>query len=236
MPNSPINQGTATGAGTATTPGSIPQPTPFYDANGGVSDIQRLAAILKISDDAGVTFYEAIARDAVMLKARGLLAETYPYTNVVGVTAMVTGTVYYSAIPLLAGQVINSFATYIQAAGTSMTLAKIGLCDLNGNRLAITADQSTNWQSVGNKLAAALVPYVVPVSGMYYHAQFGTTGGTMPSLSRGSSGVGADGSAIGTGAKLFGSMTGQTDIPAAGVITSSLAVTQAMMWGAVSSQ
>ncbi len=176
----------------------------------------------------------ATSQEAVMRQARGVLGETFNVAACVGSLAMVSGVVYYNALPLLAGQTITNLTLFVQAAGVSLTLSKLGLYDASLNRLALSADQGTAWQSVGNKTAPMITPYIVPASGLYYAAAFATGASTMPSVTRGSSGSIADGGALGSGAKMFGSQTAQTDLPTTGVMTTSIAATQFMMWVAAS--
>lgn len=135
--------------------------------------------------------------------------------------SLVSGTAYYTLIPLKAGLLITNIHVIIAtAAGASVTASKVGLYDSTLNRVAISADLGTSWQSLGLKTHALTSPYVVPEQGAYYVAAFCTFTTTAPATYRHPGPTGAQGSAaIGSGLKPWGSQTGQTDLPSVAVLS-----------------
>lgn len=126
-------------------------------------------------------------RDLIVRLARGFFAETIDVIWIAGAGATTSGVASYTAIGLLAGEVITNLTAFIQTAGAALTLSKLGIYSKTGVLLASTADQGTNWQSTGAKTAALTAPLIVPATDAYYIAELavGTTG---PSFVRGCGG------------------------------------------------
>lgn len=105
-----------------------------------------------------------IGRDAA-----GLKFETYPIWHRASNSTLTSGTVYGVLVGLRAGQVITTMCTQLHTAATSSTLVKMGLYDTSGNRLAVTADMSTAFNSgTGQRTGDLTSPYTVPTTGGYY--------------------------------------------------------------------
>jgi hypothetical protein len=176
----------------------------------------------------------AFDRYNVSLQAQAIIYETFPRSAFGNNAAMVSGTIYYFGIPLLAGDMVTNITIAVSVAGTVMTLSKVGLYDSAGNRLALSADQGTNWQSSSQKTIAMITPFVVITSGLYYVAAI-AIGTTQPGLVRGSAGSAATGgwiSPIGAGQLLAGIQVAQTDLVNPGTITAS--VLSFNYWAAIS--
>jgi hypothetical protein len=154
------------------------------------------------------------------LTAQGLIAETFPRSmNTAATALMIGGTVYLTAIPLFAGNVVTKIILGISNAGVAMTLSKVGLYDKAGARLAVSADQGASWETALRKEISLSAPYTVTVSDAFYVALV-AAGGTLPRILGGaavSTAAALDligGSIGGTGVRPYAVMTGQTDLPA----------------------
>lgn len=130
---------------------------------------------------------------------------------------MVSGTVYFQQVYLVAGEVVSNAWIAIGAAPSGLTLGKVAMWDATtGVQLAVTADQSTPWASIGLKGAAFTAPYTAPASGIYYVGLLFVASPTLPSVATAVSipstaRVGLVGAV--TGPILYGSQAGQVDIP-----------------------
>ena len=153
-------------------------------------------------------------RHEVLLAAEGLIAEVFPRLDIVASSLGIDGTVYYMAVALLAGEVVTNISVIVNTAGVTMTLSKVGLYDSAFTRLALSADQTTAWESTGVKTIALTSPYTVLTTGLYYVAIV-AKGATIPAFSRTGT-VALAAVAIGSGARPFAHQTGQTDLPATG--------------------
>lgn len=161
----------------------------------------------------------AVDRDAIVRSARGVISETCDARWVSTATIMVDGTVYYAAMPLLAGDTVTNLSLFVQAAGAGVTLSKVGLYSSTGTLLASSADQGTNWQSTGLKTIALQAAYTVQTSGIYYAACVSKTGTTMPTLTRGAGTNSMVSVAVGSGALPWAGQLAQTDLPSPGTIS-----------------
>lgn len=147
-----------------------------------------------------------------MLPALGLITEPYPRTLHAAGQILIDGTVYLSAVPLRAGDVITNLVVSVSTIGNTLTLSKLGIYDKLGNRLGLTAELGTLFStSLGQKAAALTSPYTITTSDVYYLAVV-SKGSVLPTLHRGSNNVNIA-PAIGTGNILFGSVVSQTDLP-----------------------
>lgn len=109
-------------------------------------------------------------RSLVAIRDR-LIAETYDRTNATAsFNTAVSGTLYMSALPLMAGQICTSLSFATAAIGaTNPTNWWMALYDRNLNLLANTADQLTAALGASTVFTLALgTPYVVPVTDSYY--------------------------------------------------------------------
>lgn len=117
---------------------------------------------------------------------QGMLSWTHDPANNVGAAILTTaGTVYMFAVPLRQITTVTSVIIGVQAAGATLTAGQnfAGLYDSAGNRVGITADQTTNWQSTGAKVMNLTAPALLQ-PGMYYVAVV-ANGTTLPTLTRG---------------------------------------------------
>jgi polygalacturonase len=127
-----------------------------------------------------------------------------------GTTIMVDGTIYFMLEGFRAGDVVAGISFIVTSIGATMTLSKVGLYTTAGVRLAISADQTTAWESNGRKTVAFTAPYTVPANAALYLAIIGK-GGTLPTVLRGGAAAAA-GTAIGAGVRPIGTQTSQTDL------------------------
>lgn len=115
------------------------------------------------------------------------------------------------------GRTLNNIIGEVSAAGVDLVVGQnfAGLYNSAGQRLAITADQTTNWQSTGLKVMPVVAPVVLP-PGLYWVAVISNTATTIPSFRRSSASAVAAAINIGQtgGNTRFGSWgVGQTTLP-----------------------
>lgn len=72
------------------------------------------------------------------------------------------------AVGLYAEEKISNLSVAFAAAGSGITLSKVGLYSSTGVQLAVSADQGTSWQTSGIKTIPLITPYVVAATGTYY--------------------------------------------------------------------
>lgn len=150
-------------------------------------------------------------RAAQLIASRGLLSENYPLAVAGSSTAMVSGTIYLLALGVLNGDVLTNAHPCIGTGGSGLTLCKAGYYDKSGNRLAVSADLSTDWASTGIRTNAMSSPYNVTADGAVYLALL-AVGTTPPSLLRGSN-LSTIASVIGSNIRHVATGgTGQTDL------------------------
>lgn len=146
-------------------------------------------------------------------KAQGMFAQTMPREILRIAIILVGGTVYLTRIHLHAGDVITKIASAITVAGSGVTLGKVGIYDKDGNRLAVSASQTTAWESTGIKEVALTAPYEVPASDDYYIAIVATASTTLPTFLAGSNLPLAAGQ-VNSGIRPFAAEQSQTDLDA----------------------
>lgn len=97
--------------------------------------------------------------------------------------ANTSGTIYLHRVYLAQGQTVTGIGYGVQTAGATLTSGQnlIGLYDSSGNRVALTADQSTNWTSTGYKSTNLTATYSVTTAG-YYYVAFLAVGTTPPAF------------------------------------------------------
>lgn len=170
-----------------------------------------------------------VSRTQILVTGIGLIAESFPSGAIDATWALVTGKTYFMAVGLCAGDVISNVHLVVNGAGSGTTLAKVGLYDKTGTRLAASADLGTAWHSVGRKTHALATPYTVPADDLYYVAVlhvWTTTAATMP---RGAAGGGTE-TAIGSNPRTYATEASQTDLDA----TATLADGERTLWVGVS--
>jgi hypothetical protein len=119
------------------------------------------------------------------MRPAGALRETVPRgtTSLNSSGALTSGTLFLTAIALVAGDQVRSIS--VVAAGTgaaSPTAQWFGLFDANRNALALTADDgATAWPANTTKTLSFAATYMVPTSGLYYVGVM-VAAATVPSL------------------------------------------------------
>lgn len=209
MPSPPINQGTATGAGTMTTP-----------------DGQTLPPLAGRED---------LLASAQGLLAQSGINRLYTGASNAG---LVSGTCYFQQIYLRAGELISNAYMAIGTAAAGLTLAKLALWDtVTGALLASSADQSAAWAATtGLKQVPFLSPYAPPAGNAYYIGWLALAA-TMPAMALSSVSIPAAtriGLSGGIGGRpiLFGSQAGLSDLP--GPLTIAAGATPGTFWFGVS--
>ena len=132
-------------------------------------------------------------------------------------TTLSAGFIYAVKLLLRQATTLNRVHAVLGTAGSGLTAGQClaGYYDTAGNRIGITADQSTVWNSAGNKAMALVTPVAVGAGAVY--AAFLFNGTTSPSFAAGST-HGATftpgNAALSAGAYRFcRSAAGQTSLP-----------------------
>jgi hypothetical protein len=167
---------------------------------------------------------DTLTRQQIVTTGQNLVTQNYGRENIAGTTVLVDGNAYFMLVGLRAGDVVTNVSVAVVTAGSSVTLSKVGLYSTAGTRLALSADQGTNWQTAGLYTCAMATPYTVLTDGEYYAALVSKASVTLPALGRANSGVVA-GASISSSPLLFGLQTGQTDLPASATIVGTSAAT-----------
>jgi hypothetical protein len=168
------------------------------------------------SQDARITDLEAVGGKTV--DAMGFLATPYDPALVTSSTILVSGTVYMVRLDVTAPVTFTTSTISVFVAGVTLTAGQnfVGLYDAAGNRVAVTADQSAAWVTVGEKNAAFTAPYVA-AAGTYYMAVLsnGTTPIQMPrTISSGAASAFINHNLTTTTARWTTGPTAQTTLPA----------------------
>lgn len=164
-----------------------------------------------------------------LMAGLGYYAETYPQANHSGPSALNSGGCHFVGIGLLAGDVVTSITVQVEAAGVTVTLAKNALYTTAGTLLASSASGHASFGSLGMKTLAMTSPYTVTSDGMYYvcHLQVAAT---PAQIMKGSNGLGSS-QGVGSGSRVQGFQSGQTDMPTPATI--SLSASSLGVWMAV---
>jgi hypothetical protein len=143
------------------------------------------------------------------------------------------GVVYLSKVILRVGATVTQAFVTVTSAGTGLTAGQnfVGLYDSTGTRLAVSADLTTDFGSVGTKTVS--LGSNVLTAGSYYVAIL-ANGTTPPSFMRGN---GASASALNVGlasgaGRFLDFGTGQTSLPASITLTSA-ATNASARWAAL---
>jgi hypothetical protein len=130
---------------------------------------------------------------------------------------LAAGTVYLQKVKIVSQTTtISNVHTYVSTAGTALTANQCvaGIYDINGNRLAVTADQSGTWNSTGGKTMALTAPVALP-AGYYYVALVANGTGTLPSVSGSAGNTGVTNVNLATGvSRALNTAAGNTSLPA----------------------
>lgn len=136
-------------------------------------------------------------------------------------TAPTVGELCLLKLALPAPATIASALLQVATAGSGLSNCFVGIVDMTGARRAVSADQSTAFQSGGAKEVAFVTPAELEAGEYYVVILIG--GGTSPALSRGASATVTN---LGTTAGGFRSCTsgaGQTAIPTTVTLSSTTA-------------
>ena len=149
---------------------------------------------------------------------QGLLAWTFdPVACRSGGDTLTRGVVYLAKVKIVnRSTVVSNILLSVIGLGTALTSGQnfVGLYDSSGNRLAVSADQTTAWGTTGLK-TAAITPQTLAV-GSYYVAILSNATTAAPQFMQGN---GASASGLNAGlttgtARYLTSGTGQTALPA----------------------
>ena len=187
----------------------------------GLADtLASLASVSEIFDSLGNRivgpFGPLANRILAMTNAQGLIAETGQRINPTGPQAVASGTLYFTQIFLVAGEVITTSTVATGIVATVQTFARVGLWDcVTGALLASCVDQGAAWATLGLHSQAFSVPFTVPVSGVYYIGAL-TLAGVGPGLNViATLSANKIGLLPGLGGRpiLYGSVAGLVDLP-----------------------
>lgn len=115
----------------------------------------------------------------------GLHAWTFDPANAAGSSTMTAGTVYLAKVQLRRASYVTNLLATVGTAGATLTAGQCfaGLYNSSGTLIAGSADQATNWQSIGTKtMALTSGPYSL-AAGAYYIALL-ANGATPPQFIR----------------------------------------------------
>jgi poly(3-hydroxybutyrate) depolymerase len=124
----------------------------------------------------------AVGANVVTPDAHGFLAWTGDPSNAGSSTAVTAGVLYLSKIQLIAPATIASINVHVSTAGTSLTNCFLALYNSAGVRQAVSANQSTAWQTGGTSDVAMVTPYDAAAGTYYVGILVG--GGTPPAFAR----------------------------------------------------
>jgi len=146
------------------------------------------------------------------------------------------GTVYLAKVKIVNRSTVVSNILYgVVTAGTGLTAAQnfVGLYDSSGTRLAVSADQTTNFGSAGLK-TAAITPQTLAVGSYYVAILVNLTPGTIPQFATGAGASSATNAGLTAGnARFLTALTAQTTLPAS-ITLSSGTVNIGARWAALS--
>lgn len=160
-----------------------------------------------------------------------------PVTAVNSGVAFTTGVIHLVKVNVRYAATISNVVYNVTAAGGTLTTGQnfVGLYTDLGTRIAVTADQTTNWGSTGVKTTAFTTTYPAP-PGVYYLG-FLTNGTTGVSLAR-ATGTSNAGAMINVGLtasayRFATNSAGQTTLPSSITLSSNGQDTNAV-WAAIS--
>lgn len=116
------------------------------------------------------------SREKINAVGQGVKSQNFDRAMAANTSLLVTNgtsaTLYYSLIPVQAGDLITNIYFGISALATGMVLGKVGLCTTAGVNLAVSSNQGTGWQSgtgtAGIQKVAVTTPYAVQADGVIY--------------------------------------------------------------------
>ena len=187
---------------------------------------------------AGLLQYPLSTVNDVTFKAadHGLLTWTQDPATLRSTGDNVTaGVVYLAKVKIVERSTVVSNILYgVVTAGTGLTAGQnfVGLYNSSGTRLAVSADQTTNFGSAGTK-TAAITPQTLAVGNYYVAILVNLTPGTIPQFATGAGGSSATNAGLTAGtARFLTALTGQTSLPAS-ITLSSGTVNNGSRWAAL---
>jgi hypothetical protein len=158
-------------------------------------------------------------RIQVLTTGQGIITQNFDRQGASSGIGLVSGTVFFQAVGLLAGDLVSNLSIVVTGAGATTTLTKLGLYDSTGARLQTTANLTTAWESAGTKTHPLSAAYTVATDALYYVAVL-FVGTTVPTLHAGSN-TGNAASVIGTGTLAYATLAAQSDLPATAALSNS---------------
>lgn len=188
--------------------------TPKVWTNGTLVDATAMIDLeTRVAAYADVTPSLAFSRRyQAQMAAEGYYAETLPRAAAIGTPAiLISGTVYYVNIGLLAGDVVTNLHTLVSVLGSGFSGIgmKLGLYDKTGALLRATGDISAAHASTGPKVNALSSPYTILSTDSYFLAML-CIATTPPTLAKGALSSVFSGAFTG-GVGMAASATGLTD-------------------------
>jgi hypothetical protein len=176
------------GPGTWQTPPAVPTVHAASHASGG-SDPVTPAAIGALTQATADTRYTSIAAygNGWTAADHGLTTWAFdPAASSPSGTTLSAGFIYLVELVLRQAATISKIHAVLGTAGSTLTAGQClaGLYDASGNRVAITSDQSTVWNTAGNKAMPLTASYSA-AAGKYYAALL-FNGTTSPTFACGS--------------------------------------------------
>lgn len=167
-------------------------------------------------------------RTQILTTAAGLTSQNGLRSVFSNTSTLTGGTAYGMLIGLRAGDLITNVVVSCSTAGSGTTLFKAGVYSPDAvTRYAVTADQSSQFGTVGAKQLPLAAAWTAPADGGYLVIVVSTASTTVPTLLRGS---GQPISGL-TPLEYCTAGTGLSDLPAAGA---TLSATNALgLWVAV---
>jgi hypothetical protein len=157
-----------------------------------------------------------------------------PATLRTGGDTTTSGTVYLAKVKITSrNTLVSNIIVGILGSPAGLTSGNVaGLYDSSGARLAVTADQTTAWSTVGTKVMALTAP--VTLQPGYYYVALLSNGTTPPQFATGGGGSSATNAGLTAAtARFLTGPTGQTALPASITLSSGTPVIGAR-WAALS--
>ena len=159
-------------------------------------------------------------------RALGIMDANAPWIVGDGNIALTSGTVRYSYIPLLAGDVVTNVHCWVDVVSGTVTTIKGGLYSISGTtatRLGSSANITTAFDAIGLATFPLSSPYTVPTTGNYLIAIISVATSPGSLLAHAPGGV----TGKGTGAVVAGGVeAGQTDLD----VSATIAVSSVCLW------
>lgn len=166
---------------------------------------------------------------------QGLIAWTMDPSEAANQFALVSGTLYFLGVWVRANATLTNVVVPVNAAGVTLTAGQnlAGVYNAAGTRVAVSADQSGNWTTTGNKTVAMTAP-VALTPGLHYIAIL--SNGTTPIGMLRETNIGTANplnyNLTATNARVA-TLAGQTSLPAS-VTFSTRTIFDTSIWSAIS--